>query len=184
MAVRHEVENLIRRGNIFYWRARVPAAFIHCRPGSRLSLSLHCSDHKKAQIIGRKLNTRLAELKFSSKETMSKQQLQKLFEHERDKELERLDDISTMAKRNGRSGNVEEMELDLEAGWAYQLLAKFGTRVELSLEDGCAGLAYLMKSGVPISHVDAIRANYRGELTTARSAVEDVRRPRGRPSRH
>ncbi|MDH6229745.1 hypothetical protein M2281_000317 [Mesorhizobium soli] len=23
MAIRHEVENLIRRGNIFYWRARV-----------------------------------------------------------------------------------------------------------------------------------------------------------------
>ena len=86
--LRHEVENLIRRGNIFYWRARVPAAFIHCRPGSRLSLSLHCSDHKKAQIIGRRLNTRLAELKLNPKETMSKQQLQKLFEHERDKEAE------------------------------------------------------------------------------------------------
>ncbi|MFN7009317.1 MAG: DUF6538 domain-containing protein [Allorhizobium sp.] len=169
MAVRHEVENLIRRGNIFYWRARVPAAFIHCRPGSRLSLSLHCSDHRKAQIIGRKLNTRLAELKLNSKETMSKQQLQKLFEHERDKELERLDDISTMAKRNGRGGNVEEMELDLEAGWAYQLLAKFGTRVDLSLENDCAGLTYLLKNGVPASHVDAIRANYRGELTVARS---------------
>ena len=52
MAVRHEVENLIRRGHIFYWRPRVPAAFINCRPGSRLSRSLHCSDHKKAQIIG------------------------------------------------------------------------------------------------------------------------------------
>ncbi|WP_328588158.1 DUF6538 domain-containing protein [Ciceribacter selenitireducens] len=60
MAVRHEVENLIRRGNIFYWRARVPASLIHCRPGSRLSLSLHCSHYRKAQIIGRKLNMRLA----------------------------------------------------------------------------------------------------------------------------
>jgi hypothetical protein len=81
MAVRHEVENLIRRGNIFYWRPRVPAALINCGPGSRLSLSLHCSDHRKAQIIGRKLNTRLAALKLNSKEMMSKQQLQKLFEH-------------------------------------------------------------------------------------------------------
>ncbi|TDW36733.1 hypothetical protein EV128_101202 [Rhizobium azibense] len=90
MAVRHEVENLIRRGNIFYWRPRIPAAFVHCRPGSRLSLSLHCSDHRKAQIIGRKLNTRLAELKMNSKDAMTtKQQLQILFEHERDKELER-----------------------------------------------------------------------------------------------
>jgi integrase len=171
MAVRHEVENLIRRGNIFYWRPRVPAALIHCRPGSRLSLSLHCSDHKKAQIIGRKLNTRLAELKMSLKEPMSRQQLQKLLEHERDKELERLDDINTLAKRNGRSGDVVEMELDLEAGWACQLVAKFGTRVELALENGCVGLTYLLSNGVPALHVDAIRANYRGELAMARSAA-------------
>ncbi|WP_296076779.1 DUF6538 domain-containing protein [uncultured Agrobacterium sp.] len=132
MAVRHEVENLIRRGNIFYWRPRVPAALINCGPGSRLSLSLHCSDHRKAQMIGRKLNTRLAELKLNSKEMMSKQQLQKLFEHERDKELERLDEINMLARRNGRGGDVEEMELDLEAGWACQLVAKFGPR-----EPGC-----------------------------------------------
>ncbi len=171
MAVRHEVENLIRRGNIFYWRPRVPAAFVHCRPGSRLSLSLHCSDHKKAQIIGRKLNTRLAELKMNLKEPMSRQQLQKLFEYERDKELERLDDINTLAKRNGRGGDVVEMELDLEAGWACQLVAKFGTRVELALETGCAGLTYLLSNGVPALHIDAIRANYRGELAMARSAA-------------
>ncbi|BCH60610.1 hypothetical protein RvVAR0630_32340 [Agrobacterium vitis] len=169
MAVRHEVENLIRRGNIFYWRPRVPAALINCGPGSRLSLSLHCSDHRKAQIIGRKLNTRLAELKLNSKEMMSKQQLQKLFEHERDKELERLDEINTLARRNGRGGNVEEMELDLEAGWACQLVAKFGSRTELTLESGCAGLTYLLNNRVPISHIDAIRANYRGELAIARS---------------
>lgn len=178
MAVRHEVENLIRRGNIFYWRPRIPAAFIQCPSGSRLSLTLHCSDHRKAQIIGRKLNTRLAELKMQSQETMSKQQLQKLFEHERDRELERLDDISTMAKRNGRGADVMEMELDLEVGWAYQLLAKFGTRSDLSLEGNCPGLAFLLKSEVPASHIEAIGANYRSELSIARSAgfEEGIRR--------
>jgi hypothetical protein len=61
------------------------------------------------------------------------------------------------------------MELDLEVGWACQLLAKFGTRSELSLEGDCPGLTYLLKNGVPASHVDAIRANYLGELSTARS---------------
>lgn len=170
MAVRHEVENLIRRGNIFYWRPRIPAAFKHCSSGSRLSLSLHCSDHKKAQIIGRRLNTRLAEMKMNSKVAMSsKQQLQMLFESERDKELERLDEISTLATRNGRAGDVVEMELDLEVGWAFQLLSKFGTRAELSLDGNCPGFSYLQKNGVPTSHIDAIRANYIGELTTARS---------------
>ncbi|WVT73908.1 hypothetical protein QM996_01985 [Sinorhizobium chiapasense] len=74
-----------------------------------------------------------------------------------------------MAKRNGRGGDVVEMELDLEVGWACQLLAKFGPRSELSLEGDCPGLTYLLKNGVPASHVDAIRTNYRGELSTARS---------------
>ncbi|MDK1378161.1 MULTISPECIES: DUF6538 domain-containing protein [unclassified Sinorhizobium] len=80
MAARHGVENPIRLGNIFYWRARVPTSFARCRPGSRLSLSLRCSDHKKAQAIGRKLNMLMAEMKMKSKESMSKEQLQKLFE--------------------------------------------------------------------------------------------------------
>ncbi|WP_244482404.1 ATP-dependent helicase [Rhizobium sp. Root1204] len=39
------------------------------------------------------------------------------------------------------------MELDLEAGWAYQLLAKFGTRAELSLEGACVRAAIHYGSG-------------------------------------
>jgi len=37
IAVRNGVDKLIRRGDI-YWRLRIPAAFIHCEPGSRISL--------------------------------------------------------------------------------------------------------------------------------------------------
>lgn len=44
----------------------------------------------------------------------TKEQLQKLFEHIRDGMLEKLDHISTMAKRNGRADDIVEMELDLE----------------------------------------------------------------------
>lgn len=66
------------------------------------------------------------------------------------------------------------MELDLEAGWAYQLLAKFGTSRDLTVEGDCSGLTYLIRNGVPASHVDAIRANYLAELKVARTpAVED-----------
>jgi hypothetical protein len=170
MSVRHEVENLIRRGNIFYWRPRIPSCFAACTPGSRLSLSLQMSDHKKAKVMARQLNLRLAEMKLKSKDIMStKEQLQRLFKHALDDMLEKLDDVSTMAKRNGRAGDVVEMELDLEVGWALQLLAKFGTRTDLTLEGNCTGLAYLLISGVPISHVAAVKANYLGELKIARS---------------
>lgn len=160
MAIRHEVENLIRRGNIFYWRARVPTSFAPCQPGSRLSLSLHCSDHKKAQAIGRKLNTLMAELKMKSKEPMSKAQLQKLCEHERDVMLLHLEDVSIVARRYGRPADIEELELDLENGWAYKLLAMFGISKHLTLKEGCIGSAYLLENGMPASHIFAIRSNY------------------------
>ena len=176
MAVRHEVENLVRRGNIFYWRPRIPTCFTACPQGSRLSLSLQISDHKKAQVIARRLNLRLAELKQRPKEAMSdREQLQKIFKHIRDDMAEKLDEISIIAKRYGRAGDVVEMELDLEVGWAYQLLAKFGTRPDLSLESDCPGLRYLLANGVPVSHVDAIKANYLGELKLARSPALEER---------
>ncbi len=170
MAIRHEVENLIRRGNIFYWRARIPTSFARCQPGSRLSLSLHCSDHKKAKMIGRKLNVRLAELKMNSKESMStKDQLQKLFEHERDAMLEHLEDVAMIARRYGRPADIEELELDLENGWTYRLLAMFGIGHRLTLEDTCSGRAYLLAKGVPVSHIPAIKSNYREEFDLASS---------------
>jgi hypothetical protein len=71
MAVRHEVENLVRRGNIFYWRPRIPSCFATCPAGSRLSLSLQISDRGKAPrtlpleaCFG--VLDRLAERRFSS----------------------------------------------------------------------------------------------------------------------
>lgn len=160
MAVRHDVENLTRRGNIFYWRARVPTAFEQCRPGSRLSLSLHCSDHKKAQAIGRKLNMLVAELKLKQKEPMSKAQLQKLCEHERDMMLLHLEDVSMVARRYGRPADITELEMDVENGWAYRLLGMFGITHHLTLKDNCRGLAYLRQNGVPASHIFAIGSNY------------------------
>jgi len=178
MAVRHDVENLTRRGNIFYWRARVPSAFGQCRPGSRLSLSLHCSDHKKAQAIGRKLNMLVAELKLKQKEPMSKAQLQKLCEHERDMMLMHLEDVSMVARRYGRPADISELEMDLENAWAYRLLGMFGITYHLTLKDNCRGLAYLRQNGVPESHVFAINSNYLELLQEANSRgfKEGIRR--------
>jgi hypothetical protein len=43
---RHQVENLVLRGPIFYWRARVPVGFKGTGTNARLSLSLRLSDSK------------------------------------------------------------------------------------------------------------------------------------------
>jgi hypothetical protein len=130
------------------------------QPGSRLSLSLHCSDHKKAQAIGRKLNTLMAELKMKSKEPMSKAQLQKLCEHERDVMLLHLEGISIAARRNGRPADIEELGLDLENGRGYRLLAMFGIRKHSTLKEGCSGSTCPLENGVPASHIFATRSNY------------------------
>ncbi|MEK1875815.1 MAG: integrase, partial [Rhizobium altiplani] len=76
----------------------------------------HCSDHKKAQAVGRKLNTLMAELKMNSKEPMSKAQFQKLCEHEGDVMRLHLEDVSIAARRNGRPADIEVLELHLENG--------------------------------------------------------------------
>lgn len=75
------------------------------RDASRAA-GFHCSDHKKAQAVGRKLNTLMAELKMNSKEPMSKAQLQKLCEHERDVMRLHLEDVSIAARRNGRPADI------------------------------------------------------------------------------
>lgn len=61
MAIRHEIQNLVRRGNV-YWRPRVPRRFARVTDG-HLSLSLHQSDHMKAQYMARRLNTLLHDLR-------------------------------------------------------------------------------------------------------------------------
>ncbi|MBP2235528.1 hypothetical protein J2Z31_002020 [Sinorhizobium kostiense] len=111
-------------------------------------------------MIGRKLNMLMAELKMKSKEPMSKQQLQKLCEHERDVMLLHLEDVALAARRYGRPAAIEELELDLENGWAYKLLATFGIRQHLRLKEGCSGHRYLVANGIPASHIPAIKSNY------------------------
>lgn len=59
---RHEVENLVLRGPIFYWRARIPAGLAASTRNARLSLSLRLSDRKKASLVGRRLNALLLQV--------------------------------------------------------------------------------------------------------------------------
>lgn len=62
MAQRHEIQNPARRGNVFYWRPRVPARFTGQATGSRLSLGHRQSDHRKAAYVARRLNIPLHDL--------------------------------------------------------------------------------------------------------------------------
>jgi hypothetical protein len=59
MAARHEVQNLVRRGHVYYWRARVPRE-LGGDVEKRLSLILGVSDHYRARRIARRPNRVLA----------------------------------------------------------------------------------------------------------------------------
>lgn len=56
--------------------------------------------------------------------------------------LDHLEDISVAAKRNGSADGIEVLEHDLEMGWVFKLLAQFGLRRELTLEDECSSMAF------------------------------------------
>ena len=61
---RRQIENLILRGPIFYWRARIPVGFRAAGRNARLSLSLRLSDRKKASVGARRLNAMLLQMEL------------------------------------------------------------------------------------------------------------------------
>lgn len=161
MSVRHSDENLCRRGNIFYWRPRIPTFFTQIADGSRLSLSLRCSDHRKAQIFARQLNTRLAGFRFVNEGRMTtKAQLNQLFITERDEMIEHMEGIAAFSKRYGHPNDELDAEMDLGNGWAYRLLEYFGTALKLTLDSDCQGYDFLLSEGVAEDLIPVIRGNY------------------------
>jgi len=91
MAQRHEIQNLVRRGHIFYWRARIPRRFARIAEG-HISLSLQQSCHMKAGYMARRLNTLLHEMKMKPVAALTtKEQLEALFRIEAARMGEHLD---------------------------------------------------------------------------------------------
>ncbi|WP_281978515.1 DUF6538 domain-containing protein [Pseudorhizobium flavum] len=137
MATRHHVENLIRRGNIFYWRARVPQRFSAARVKDRLSLSLHVSDHRVALLLARRLNLRPAELKNSRTTDMSQDAFHRFFVNERDQQLQKLEKVALASRRYGKGDFKADVDIDLQHGWAYRLLEHFGQGAEFDFGPDC-----------------------------------------------
>lgn len=172
MARRHEIQNLQRRGNVFYWRSRIPSEMVRRGQEDRLSLSLRLSDHRKAGYMARRLNTLLHELRLGPHAmTTTKDQLAALFRAEIERMIAHLDDLALMARRFGNADDPAQLEADIEVGWAYRLLQLFGSRKPLSFEDGCPGRALLLRNGIPEPHVANIAATFLSEQQGMRNGV-------------
>jgi hypothetical protein len=114
MARQHDVQNLLRRGNIWYWRPRLPIALSQSDLNQKLSFSLRQSDHHRARFMARRLNTMLAEMRFRRNLGTSRQDaLKALFKAEIDRMNEMMDDLVTASKATGTGHKAYHLEADL-----------------------------------------------------------------------
>lgn len=167
MAARHEIQNLVRRGNVFYWRPRIPRSFDRAA-GGHLSLSLRQSDHMKAKYMARRLNTLLHDLKLRPGAALTtKDQLEALFRIEVERMGEHLDSLQFAARRIG-SDPMLSVRADIEVGWAYRLIELFGTMRRLSFQADCPGRQTLERAGIPEHGIEVIAQTFAQEQAACR----------------
>lgn len=167
MAARHEIQNLVRRGNVFYWRPRIPRSFNRAA-GGHLSLSLRQSDHMKAKYMAQRLNTLLHDLKLRPGAALTtKDQLEALFRTEVERMGEHLDNLQFAARRIG-SNPMVAVRADIEVGWAYRLIELFGTMRKLSFDKNCPRRQTLERDGIPEHSIEVIAQTFAQEQAACR----------------
>lgn len=160
---RHQVENLILRGPIFYWRARIPVGFKAAGKNARLSLSLRLSDRKKAAVVAQRLNTLLLQMELMPSARMAtKEQLAKIFALELEATREEIEKLDRIAKRTGSHRDPGHREADRHVGWAYRLLEAYGPAADLKFEPGQEPFEALRDAGVTEDDIPAIGETFRG----------------------
>lgn len=168
-ARRHQVENLVLRGTVFYWRPRIPVGFAAVGNSARLSLSLRLSDRKKASLMARRLNALLHEIEVRPAARMStKEQLSKIFALEIEAMHDEIEGLDRAAKHVGTSRDPLHREAERQVGWAYRLLQAYGTGEKLSFEPGGEGRRALLEAEVDPDDIPFIAATYVAERDGAR----------------
>lgn len=168
---RNQIENLILRGPVFYWRARIPVSFRASGKNARLSLSLRLSNRKKASVVARQLNALLLQMEILPEARMAtREQLARIFALEIEMMRAEIEALDRSAKRRGTLRSAKHREADRHVGWAYRLLQSFGAAEKLSFEEGDDGYEALIEAGVSVDDIPYIATTYYGERSDALSA--------------
>jgi hypothetical protein len=116
---RHQVENLVLRGPIFFWRTRIPVGFKVAGRNAKLSLSLRLSDRTKAYVVARRLNALLLEIEMVPKSRMAtREQLTRIFALEIEAMRDEIEALDRSAKHSGSLSDPVHREADRQVGWA------------------------------------------------------------------
>jgi len=137
-----------------------------------LAFSLKQSDHRQAGRMARKLNLMLFEIAENPRSAlMSKEALERLFQSEIARMNDHMENLQFAGQRTPTGFHqIDNLAADLEVGWAYRLLEKFGTRRVLFEEESCQGWRFLAQSKVPQSLHHGIAISYRAERLDAESS--------------
>lgn len=170
---RRQVENLVLRGPIFYWRARIPRGLGASGRNARLSLSLRLSDRKKASLVARRLNALLLQVELMPAARMAtKEQLTRIFALEIEAMHEEIEALDRSAKHMGSLRDPVHRDADRQVGWAYRLLHAYGITEELSFEEGGDVREALIEAGAEPEDIPFIAATYESERQGALSDRE------------
>lgn len=161
---RHQVENLVLRGPVFYWRARIPAGFNAAGRNACLSLSLRLSDRKKASVVARRLNALLLQLELVPKARMAtKEQLARIFALEIEAMREEIENLDRMTRRNRSLRDPVHRQADRQTGLTYRMLERYGPWEDLDFDPGSEVYAELLAAGATEDDIPWIAEMFRSE---------------------
>lgn len=127
------IPNVVRRGAVYYWRRRVPAALAESRKSATLLLGLRTSDPRRARVRAAEI-TALADLCFFPSlmnHRLSPQQLQGLFRDVFTRHLDKLDGIAARERMERDFDAEDSRRRDRVMGWALRLLETRGNRASV-----------------------------------------------------
>ncbi|MFC7067065.1 hypothetical protein [Brucella rhizosphaerae] len=120
----------------------------------------------------RKLDLMQFEITESPRSALiSKEALEKLFQSEITRMNAHMENLQFAGQRTEAGfHHIDNMSVDLEVGWAYRLIEKFGTRHVLFESKSCKGARYLEQLNVPNSLRQGIVTTYHQERVDAESS--------------
>jgi integrase len=122
------IPHVIRRGAVYYWRRRLPAALAQTRKSATLILGLRTSDSRRARFLASQV-TALVDLHFLPavmNQRLNQKQIQTIFRDVFTRHLDKLEAVAARERMDPAFDAEDSRRSDRVTGWAYRLLETRG----------------------------------------------------------